>query len=106
MAMTETLVVRTERRSVANRRGPRFDIRWTVPSVAIVSVYGEIDGANASTLTDYALVKTARCRGLIVDLSGRNGVGGGTQCGCLPTATNLRPPRIAARRRQRRCGTG
>ena len=70
MAMTETLVVRTERRSVANRRGPRFDIRWTVPSVAIVSVYGEIDGANASTLTDYALVKTARCRGLIVDLSG------------------------------------
>ena len=38
-------------------------------SVAIVSAHGEIDGANASTLTDYALVKAERCRGLILDLS-------------------------------------
>ncbi len=39
-------------------------------SVAIVSAYGEIDGTNASTLTDYALVKALHCRGLILDLSG------------------------------------
>ena len=39
-------------------------------SVAIVSAHGEIDGTNASTLTDYALVKAVRCRGLILDLSG------------------------------------
>jgi anti-anti-sigma factor len=38
-------------------------------SVAVVSAHGEIDGANASTLTDYALVKAERCRGLILDLS-------------------------------------
>jgi anti-anti-sigma factor len=38
--------------------------------VAIVSAYGDIDGANAGTLTDYAVVKTLRCRGMIVDLSG------------------------------------
>ena len=39
-------------------------------SVTIVSAHGEIDGANASALTDYALVKAMRCRGLILDLSG------------------------------------
>ena len=39
-------------------------------SVAIVSAYGDIDGTNASTLTDYALVNAVRCRGLILDLSG------------------------------------
>jgi anti-anti-sigma factor len=38
--------------------------------VAIVSAYGDIDGTNARTLTDYAVVKTLRCRGMIVDLSG------------------------------------
>jgi anti-anti-sigma factor len=39
-------------------------------SVAIVSAYGDIDATNASTLTDYALVNAARCRGLILDLRG------------------------------------
>jgi anti-anti-sigma factor len=38
--------------------------------VAIVSAYGDIDATNASTLTDYAPVNAARCRGLILDLSG------------------------------------
>jgi anti-anti-sigma factor len=39
-------------------------------SVAIVSAYGDIDATNASVLTDYALVNAARCRGLILGLSG------------------------------------
>jgi anti-anti-sigma factor len=39
-------------------------------SVAIVSAYGDIDGTNASTLTDHALAKAVRCRGLILDLRG------------------------------------
>jgi anti-anti-sigma factor len=38
-------------------------------SVAIVSAFGDIDQSNASTLTDYAPVNAARCRGLILDLS-------------------------------------
>ena len=39
-------------------------------SAAIVSAHGDIDGSNASTLTDYAVANAVRCRGLIVDLSG------------------------------------
>jgi anti-anti-sigma factor len=39
-------------------------------SVAIVSAYGDIDGSNASTLTNYALAKAVRCRGVILDLTG------------------------------------
>jgi anti-anti-sigma factor len=38
-------------------------------SVAIVSASGDIDGSNASTLTEYALASAVRCRGLILDLS-------------------------------------
>jgi anti-anti-sigma factor len=38
-------------------------------SVAIVSAFGDIDGSNASILTEYALVSAVRCRGLILDLS-------------------------------------
>ena len=68
--MTETLVLRTKPRPLTKRHEGRFDTRWTMSSVAIVSAYGDIDGASASTLTDYALVKAVRCRGLILDLSG------------------------------------
>ncbi len=67
--MTETLVLRTKPRSLAERPVARFDTRWTMSSVAIVSAYGDIDGSNASALTDYALVNAARCHGLILDLS-------------------------------------
>ena len=68
--MTETLLLRTKPRSPTKRHAARFDTRRTMSSVAIVSAYGEIDGTNASTLTDYALVKALHCRGLILDLSG------------------------------------
>ena len=68
--MTETLVLRTKPRSLTKRHAARFDTRRTMSSVAIVSAYGDIDGTNASALTDYALVKALRCRGLILDLSG------------------------------------
>jgi len=38
--------------------------------VAIVSAHGDIDGANAHSLTDYAVVNAVRCRGIVLDLSG------------------------------------
>jgi anti-anti-sigma factor len=68
--MTDTLVHPTQPLSRTMRHAARFDARWTMASAAIVSAYGDIDGSNASTLTDYAVVNAARCRGLIVDLSG------------------------------------
>jgi anti-anti-sigma factor len=64
--MTDTLVLPIQ----PKRHAARFDTRWTMSSVAIVSAYGDIDATNASALTDYALVNAVRCRGLIVDLSG------------------------------------
>jgi anti-anti-sigma factor len=68
--MTDTLVLRTKPRSLTKHHAARFDTRWTLSSMAIVSAYGDLDAANASTLTDYALVNAVRCRGLILDLSG------------------------------------
>jgi anti-anti-sigma factor len=68
--MTHTLVLPTKSRSLAKHHAARFDTRWTVSSVAIVSAYGDIDATNARTLTDYALANAVRCRGLILDLSG------------------------------------
>lgn len=68
--MTHTLVLPTRPPSLPTRHAARFDTRWTMSSVAIVSAYGDIDASNASTLTDYALVNAVRCRGLILDLSG------------------------------------
>jgi anti-anti-sigma factor len=65
--MTNTLVLPIK---PTKRHAARFDTRWTISSVAIVSAHGDIDGSNAGTLTDYALVNAARCRGLILDLSG------------------------------------
>jgi anti-anti-sigma factor len=64
--MTDTLVLPTK---PTKRHSARFDTRWTMSSVAIVSAYGDIDATNASALTDYALVNAVRCRGLILDLS-------------------------------------
>jgi anti-anti-sigma factor len=68
--MTETLALPTKPRSPMKRHAARFDTPWMTPVAAIVSACGEIDGSNASTLTDYAFVNAVRCRGLILDLSG------------------------------------
>jgi anti-anti-sigma factor len=68
--MTHTLVLPIKPQSLTKRHAARFDTRWTMSSVAIVSAYGDIDGSNASALTDYALANALRCRGLILDLSG------------------------------------
>ena len=68
--MTDTLVLPAKVLTRTTRPAARFDTRWTMSSVAIVSAYGDIDASNASTLTDYALVNPVRCRGLILDLSG------------------------------------
>jgi anti-anti-sigma factor len=68
--MTNTLVLPTEHLSLAQRHSARFDTRWTVSSIAIVSACGDIDASNASALTDYSLLNAARCRGLILDLTG------------------------------------
>jgi anti-anti-sigma factor len=73
--MTDTLVLPTKPLSLTKRHAARFDTRWTMSSVAIVSAYGDIDATNASTLTDYALVNAAHCRGLILDLRGLKFIG-------------------------------
>jgi anti-anti-sigma factor len=67
--MTDTLVRPTKPLSPTKRHAARFDTRST-SSVAIVNAYGDIDGSNASTLTDYAIVNAARSRALILDLNG------------------------------------
>ena len=66
--MTDTLVHPTGPLSLTKHHAARFDTRWTMSSIAIVSAYGDIDGSNASALTDYAVVNAVRCRGLILDL--------------------------------------
>lgn len=68
--MTDTLVLPAKLLTLTTRHAARFDTRWTMSSVAIVSAHGDIDASNSSTLTDYALVNAVRCRGLILDLSG------------------------------------
>jgi len=68
--MTDTLVPRTKPLPLSKHHAARFDTRWTMSSVAIVSACGDIDGTNASTLTDYALMNAVGCRGLILNLSG------------------------------------
>jgi anti-anti-sigma factor len=65
--MADTLVLPIK---PTKHHAARFDTRWMMSSVAIVSAHGDIDGSNASALTDYALVNAARCQGLILDLSG------------------------------------
>jgi anti-anti-sigma factor len=67
--MTDTLVHATKPLSPTMRHAARFATRRTMSSVAIVRVYGDIDGSNASILTDYAVVNAVRSRGLIVDLN-------------------------------------
>ena len=68
--MTETICPRTEPPLLTTRHAARFDTRFTMSAMAVVSAYGDIDGSNADTLLDYALVKAVRCRGLILDLNG------------------------------------
>lgn len=66
--MPDTLVLPTDPPTRTKRHAARFDTRWTMSSVAIVSAYGDIDASNAATLTDYALGSAVRCRGLILGL--------------------------------------
>ena len=47
----------------------RLDTQWVKSSVVIVSAHGDIDSMNAHTLTEYALARLVRCRGLILDLT-------------------------------------
>jgi hypothetical protein len=60
--MTDTLP--TKPLSLAKRHAARFDTRWTMSSVAIVSAFGDIDASNASALTEYARIAAHRrhCR--------------------------------------------
>ena len=73
--MTETLVRHAAPPSLTKRHATRFNTRWTMTSVAILYAHGNIDATNASTLTDFALAQTGRCRGLILDLSGLEFIG-------------------------------
>jgi anti-anti-sigma factor len=68
--MTDTLVLPDKALTLTKRHAARFNTRWTMSSVAIVSAYGDIDASNSSTFTDHALANAVRCRGLILDLCG------------------------------------
>jgi anti-anti-sigma factor len=46
-----------------------FTTRWLNPSVAVVTVRGELDASNAQELVDYALRHTERTERLALDLS-------------------------------------
>jgi anti-anti-sigma regulatory factor len=65
--MTDAIVP-THPRLLTKRHAARFDTQWMTSTAAIVSVYGHIDGSNATTLTQNAFVNTLDCRGLILDL--------------------------------------
>jgi anti-anti-sigma factor len=70
ITMTDALVLPTEPLVLTTHPAARFNTRWTMSSVAIVSAYGDIDATSAGTLTDYAPLNAVGCRGLILDLSG------------------------------------
>ncbi|MGO4442255.1 STAS domain-containing protein [Mycobacterium sp. 2YAF39] len=67
--MTEPFAFPTNPPSLTKRPVLRFDTEWMTSAAAVVSVRGQIDGSNADTLTDYALVEAVCCRGLVLDLS-------------------------------------
>ena len=46
-----------------------FSTTWLAPSVAIISVHGELDAANADEFTGYLDRHTARADKLVIDLS-------------------------------------
>lgn len=48
----------------------RFAADWLSPSTVVISARGDIDAANATELTDYALGHMGHCHELILDLSG------------------------------------
>lgn len=60
----ETVIDRTE------CHGAHFATRWLHRSMAIVSVHGELDAANAQQFVDYALRHAPRTERLVLDLSG------------------------------------
>jgi anti-anti-sigma factor len=70
ITMTDTLALPAKPLLLTTHPAARFNTRWTMSSVAIVSAYGDIDATSASTLTDYAPLNGVHCRGLILDLSG------------------------------------
>src|SRR5271156_6250444 len=54
----------------ANGRSARLDTQSVKSPVTIICVQGEIDQANAHTLTEYSLTCLARGCGLVLDLTG------------------------------------
>ena len=48
----------------------QFATRWLRPALAIVTVHGELDAANAKDFADYALRHAPDLDGLVVDMSG------------------------------------
>lgn len=47
-----------------------FTTRWLQPSVAVITVSGELDASNAQSLVDYALRDGERTERLALDLTG------------------------------------
>jgi anti-anti-sigma factor len=49
-----------------------FATRWHQPTVAVVTVHGELDAVNAQAFADYAVHYADRIDRLVLDLSGVN----------------------------------
>jgi anti-anti-sigma factor len=47
-----------------------FATRWLQPSMAVITVHGELDAANAQQFVDYALRHAAHTDRLVLDLTG------------------------------------
>jgi anti-anti-sigma factor len=50
--------------------GAHFATRWLKPSVAVITVHGELDAANAPQFVDYSLRHAPHAERLVLDLSG------------------------------------
>jgi anti-anti-sigma factor len=48
----------------------QFATRWLRPALAVVTVHGELDAANAKEFVDYALRHAPDMDGLVIDMSG------------------------------------
>lgn len=68
-ALSDSTIVATSRTKRGIGRSARLATRWTDSAVAIVSVVGEVDSANARDLADYVLAELAHCRALILDMT-------------------------------------
>ena len=63
-ASPESLIERTD------CHGAHFATRWLKPSVAVITVHGELDAANTPEFVDYALRHAPHTERLVLDLSG------------------------------------